>query len=134
MSPNIWEQIVRFSVVGGVGFVIDGTLLWLMIWLDMNPYLARALSFPAAVVVTWTLNRNWTFRTSRHSSNKGQLRRYFAVQMIGALSNYLVYSVFIGLFGLAGTTLFWGFALGSFVGAFINFCGARLIAFRAHET
>ncbi len=134
MSSNLWGQILRFGVVGGVGFVIDGALLWLLIWADVNPYLARAMSFPVAVVVTWVLNRNWTFRASRCASNKGQFRRYFAVQVTGALSNYLVYSVFITLFTMTGATLFWGFALGSFVGAFINFLGARLIAFRARGT
>jgi putative flippase GtrA len=134
MSSKLWGQILRFSVVGGVGFVIDGTLLWLLISGDVNPYLARALSFPIAVVATWILNRNWTFRASRDASNKGQFRRYFAVQVTGALSNYAVYSAFITLFGITGTTVFWGFALGSFVGAFINFCGSRYIAFRAGQS
>ena len=134
MQPNIWAQIMRFSVVGGIGFAVDGSLLWGLLSLDFNPYFARALSFPLAVVVTWVLNRNWTFRATRDASKKGQFRRYFGVQIGGTLSNYLVYSAFIALLGTTASMIFWGFALGSFVGAFINFFGARLIAFRGGRT
>ncbi|MGJ8622955.1 MAG: GtrA family protein [Yoonia sp.] len=130
MSSSLLGQIMRFGAVGGVGFVVDGGLLWLLVSLDVNPYVARALSFPVAVVATWALNRNWTFRAHRDSSRKGQFRRYFAVQVVGSLSNYVIYSIFITLFGTAGLMVFWGFALGSFVGSIINFVGARVIAFR----
>jgi putative flippase GtrA len=131
MRSDFMAQILRFGAVGGVGFVVDGGLLWLLIGLDFNPYLARALSFPVAVVVTWALNRNWTFRATRDASRKGQFRRYFGVQIIGSLTNYLIYSAVIGFFGTASLTIFAGFALGSFVGSLLNFFGARHVAFRA---
>ncbi len=130
MRSDLLGQILRFGAVGGVGFVVDGGLLWLFISLDLNPYVARALSFPIAVLVTWVLNRNWTFRATRDSSRKGQFRRYFGVQTVGTLSNYAIYSLVIGAFGTAGPTVFWAFAVGSFIGSFINFCGARYLAFR----
>ncbi|WP_342069204.1 GtrA family protein [Yoonia algicola] len=131
MRSELIVQMLRFGAVGGVGFVVDGGLLWLLISLDFNPYLARALSFPVAVVVTWALNRNWTFRATRDASKEGQFRRYFGVQLIGSMANYLTYSAIIGLFGTASLTIFLGFSLGSFFGALMNFFGARHVAFRA---
>jgi putative flippase GtrA len=122
---------MRFGAVGAAGFVVDGGLLWLLISLDFDPYLARALSFPIAVIVTWALNRNWTFRETRDISRKGQFRRYFGVQTVGTLTNYAIYSAVIGLFGAAASTIFVAFALGSLIGSFINFFGARKVAFRA---
>ncbi|HEV8037087.1 GtrA family protein [Yoonia sp.] len=130
MRSELIAQVLRFGAVGGVGFVVDGGLLWLLIGLEYNPYLARALSFPVAVIVTWALNRNWTFRATRDASRKGQFRRYFGVQIMGSLTNYLVYSAVIGVFGTASLTIFAGFALGSFVGSLLNFIGARHVAFR----
>jgi len=130
MASGLIGQILRFGAVGGVGFVVDGSLLALLIRAGFDPYLARALSFPVAVVVTWALNRNWTFRESRDASSKGQFRRYFAVQVVGTLTNYAVYSIFITAFGTAPAMIFWGFALGSAVGSALNFAGARYIAFR----
>lgn len=131
MRTGILAQVMRFGIVGAVGFAVDGGLLWLLVSLDFNPYLARALSFPIAVIVTWALNRNWTFRETRDISRQGQLRRYFGVQTFGTLTNYAIYSAVIGLFGAAGMTIFVAFALGSFIGSFINFFGARKLAFRA---
>lgn len=131
MRSELFAQMMRFGAVGGVGFVVDGGLLWLLLGLDFNPYMARALSFPVAVVATWLLNRNWTFRATRDASREGQFRRYFGVQVVGSLTNYLVYSAIIGIFGTASMTIFLAFALGSFIGSFLNFFGARLLAFRA---
>lgn len=130
MRPELLTQILRFGAVGAVGFVIDGGLLWLFLSLDMSAYLARALSFPAAVVVTWMLNRNWTFAATNHASKKGQFRRYLGVQIAGNVTNYAVYSLVISLFGTQSTTVFVAFVLGSFIGSCLNFTGARLLAFR----
>ncbi len=124
-------QIMRFGAVGGVGFVVDGGLLWLLISLDFNPFLARAFSFPLAVLATWLLNRNWTFRATRYANGKAQFRLYFTVQVVGSLTNYFVYSIIISTFGSETMTVFWGFVAGSAVGSVLNFCGARFVAFRA---
>lgn len=131
MASPLVQQILRFGVVGAVGFVIDGGMLWLLVASDVNPYLARALSFPTAVLVTWLLNRSWTFSDANEASKKGQLRRYFSVQFAGTIANYMIYSIFISIFGTAGIVIFWGFALGSMGGAVTNFLGARIFVFRA---
>lgn len=129
LRSELLTQILRFGAVGAVGFVVDGGLLWLFLSLDMSPYLARALSFPMAVIVTWALNRNWTFRTLRERK-KGQFLRYFGVQVAGNLTNYMIYSLIITIVGADSTTVFAAFVVGSFVGSCCNFLGARFFAFR----
>ncbi|MCA1775670.1 MAG: GtrA family protein [Loktanella sp.] len=129
----MWAQLVRFACVGGIGFVVDGGLLWLLTAQSVNPYLARAISFPVAVVVTWLLNRAWSFRLARLSSRRGQFRRYFSVQVLGSLTNYAVYALWIASLGTAQVTVLTGFALGSAIGSILNFIGARYYAFRAHR-
>lgn len=130
MRSELVTQVLRFGAVGVIGFLVDGGLLWLLLSLDVSPYLARALSFPVAVVVTWALNRNWTFRDTRHAHPKGQFQRYFGVQVIGALTNYGCYSLIIWIFGMASKTVFLAFVVGSALAAILNFCGARYLAFR----
>lgn len=129
LRSELLTQILRFGAVGAVGFIVDGGLLWLFLSFDLSPYVARALSFPVAVVVTWALNRNWTFRATRRR-NKGQFRRYFGVQVAGNLTNYAIYSLIITVFGTASATVFVAFVVGSFIGSCLNFLGARFIAFR----
>ncbi|WP_106746552.1 GtrA family protein [Yoonia maritima] len=124
------RQIVRFGMVGGVGFIIDGGMLWLLLACGFNPYIARAFSFPVAIVATWALNRIWTFTTADRSRKLRQFNRYLTVQLIGATANFSVYTLVVHRFSGAGATILLGLLLGSFVGMFINFWGAREIAFR----
>ena len=130
MATNLWSQILRFGAVGGVGFVVDGGLLWSFLSLDLSPYLARALSFPAAVLVTWALNRRWTFAPNGARTRRSELRRYFSVQIVGNLTNYAIYSAIVALFGGTSGVVFAAFCIGSFVGSSLNFIGARFYAFR----
>ena len=129
MSDRLSLQIIRFLAVGSVGFVVDGGLLWLLTANGTDAYLARAISFPVAVVATWALNRNWTFRARKAGSRKRQFGRYFAVQMVGSLTNYAVYAAWIALLGTAQITILVGFAIGSAIGSILNFIGARHFAF-----
>ena len=130
LRSELLTQILRFGAVGAVGFIVDGGLLWLFLSFDLSPYMARALSFPVAVVATWALNRNWTFADKNHGSRNGQFRRYFGVQVVGNLTNYAIYSAVISLFGTDSATVFLAFVMGSFTGSCLNFLGARFIAFR----
>lgn len=90
------RRFSRFVVVGGIGFVVDASLLWLFaIRLDLGPFAGRGLSFAAAVTATWILNRRYTFR-DRGSDRRGrEAARYLAAQLVGNGINLLVYSAVV---------------------------------------
>ena len=130
MASSLTQQVWRFGAVGAVGFAVDGGLLWALTANGIDPYLARAISFPVAVVVTWALNRSWTFRCASQTQSKTrQFGRYFALQLIGSLSNYVIYAVWISVFGTAPAMILTGFVIGSAIGAIVNFFGVRRFAF-----
>ena len=133
MQSSLVRQIMRFGVVGTIGFVVDGGMLWVLLSAGLNPYAARALSFPIAVVVTWALNRIWTFSSADKTGKRQQFNRYLAVQLVGAGANYCVYSSIIRAFGHAGQVVFAALVVGSLVGMFLNFWGARRLAFRGAD-
>ncbi|HVJ28948.1 MAG TPA: GtrA family protein [Gammaproteobacteria bacterium] len=85
-----------FVVVGSLGFIIDATVLSLLVhvW-DWHPYAARALSFPPAVTVTWFCNRRWVF--SRTPDPAREYGAYFSVQAVGAGINFGVYALLLAL-------------------------------------
>jgi putative flippase GtrA len=122
------DQVARFVVVGTVGFVIDGGLLYLLVRSGVDPYLARAFSFPPAVTVTWYLNRVWTF-AARQGAARRQYARYLAVQLVGALSNYGVYAAILSLGHRSAEGALAALAAGSIAGLVINFAGARALVF-----
>ena len=120
----------RFLAVGGTGFLIDATILFLLIrMVELGPSSSRVSSFSIAVLSTWFLNRVWTFEAERSSKPLAELLRYVAVQLTGGAVNLLLYVMAT----LAVADPFLGPALGlvagSAEGATADYCGARFIAF-----
>lgn len=86
------SRFLRFAIAGGVGFLADAAMLWLLLLgTPIGPFAARLLSIAFAMGVTWVLNRNMTFApSSRGALAEGA--RYGGVGIVGAILNYVVYS------------------------------------------
>lgn len=124
------RRIVSFGSVGVAGLVVDAAVLAFSIgWL--GPWWGRAVSFVAAVLTTWLLNRRYTFRDrpSRYRL-RSELPRYFAAMGVGGSVNYAVYAGVLALFGSAGLVPFAALALGSVAGMAINLTLAHYAVFR----
>jgi putative flippase GtrA len=84
------RRILRFGVVGSLGFAVDAGLLTVLQRLSVDIYIARSLSFAAAISVTFMLNRTYTFKTSALTST-GQVAGYGAAQLFGAMTNFAIF-------------------------------------------
>ena len=88
-------RILRFVVVGGIGFVADAAMLALLLAATpLGPFVARLISIGFGLTVTWLCNRTLTFRPS----SRGMLRegaRYGGVGITTSIVNYLVYGVLL---------------------------------------
>ena len=88
-------RILRFVVVGGIGFVADAAMLALLLAATpLGPFVARLISIGFGLMVTWLCNRTLTFRPS----SRGMLRegaRYGGVGITTSIVNYLVYGVLL---------------------------------------
>ncbi|MEO0487325.1 MAG: GtrA family protein [Pseudomonadota bacterium] len=121
---------MRFTVVGTVGFVVDGGLLWALMQSGWAPVAARAVSFPVAVVVTWALHRVWTFSNADKAKPRRQLGLYVALQCLGALSNLAVFLLVLAAVPPTALNTFAAFALGSGVGLLVNYAGSKWLVFK----
>ena len=91
------RQFASFTTVGIVGFVVDASILSALVHIGEWPhYAARALSFAAAVSVTWYMNRRWVF--SRTNDATREYGAYLAVQAAGAAINLGTYATVIFLY------------------------------------
>ena len=122
------KRLFFYLLVGGTGFLVDAALLTLLVTLGgTNPYLARCLSFPPAVLVTWALNRQLVFishaRTTKTRS--AEYGRYFTVQTLGALINLLIYMACLKLWPALKPYPVIALAAGSAVALVFNYLGAR---------
>ncbi|MBP8001501.1 MAG: GtrA family protein [Chloroflexi bacterium] len=82
------ERFLKFAVVGTIGFIIDFGLLTLFKEVfGLHTAVANTLSFCAAVVSNFTLNRYWTYPDSRSKKLSSQLTQFLLVSIIGLLIN-----------------------------------------------
>ncbi len=81
--------------VGAAGFVIDtGTLSLMHYGGGIDPFIARAVSTPLAMLATWRLNRALTFGASP-ARQVTEGARYLTIAGVAALLNYAIYSALL---------------------------------------
>ena len=60
------KGFAAFTVVGGIGFIVDASILATLVHIyDWGDYTARLISFAVAVSVTWYLNRSYVFSDAK---------------------------------------------------------------------
>gem|GEM_PF-776283 len=121
------RKFIGFASVGTVGFGVDAGILYVLLPY-LGPYLARLCSFFGAVLVTWRLNRLFTFK-SQHDG-WSEFKRYFASQSVGAGLNYAVYALAIFTSGWMEKFPLVALGLGSIAGLGINFILAKKYVFK----
>jgi putative flippase GtrA len=123
-------QLLRFSVVGAVGFCVDALVLYaLLSFVISDPYLARIPSFLCAATTTWLLNRNWTFSTSAHGRRLNQWGVYTLAMLSGAATNYACYVLVVLALPAVALSPLLGLVVGSLAGLSLNYTLARNLIF-----
>ncbi|WP_169711819.1 GtrA family protein [Henriciella litoralis] len=127
ISSHQAQRIFRFGIVGGVGFVVDAAIVTALIHSGLDPFSSRAISMGAATLVTWRLNRSFTFKPSQ-SSQASEGVRYAFVAGCAALANYLVYAALVmsSIHMIPAVAV----AVASAVSMWISYFGYGHIAFR----
>lgn len=89
-------QFSKFIVVG-IGNTLVSVVAYALLLLVGCPYLlAVVLAYAAALLLGYTLNRRWTFEAGDFA--RGELARYFTVQLLGLLINVaVVYALVQGM-------------------------------------
>ncbi len=124
------KRFIKFAIVGGIGFVIDTSTLYALVFLfglsdDRERTLAKAISFMLAVTSNFIWNRRWTYPESRSKPLGKQMAQFFVLNLLGLGINLIVFtfvdSLLVPIMDLklaiagaqvaaVGVALFWNFA------------------------
>ena len=124
-SPNgllfFMKKIFSFGAVGVVGFFIDSCIFFIAN--HFLPYwLSRLISFIFAVLTTWILNRNITFKIKNDKVNLfREFMKYLSSMIIGGTINYLSFIILLKNIDLFRSNPLYGIALGSILGMLANY-------------
>jgi putative flippase GtrA len=81
------HELLKFAVVGGTTFVID-TAIFLVLKstvLEAKPVTAKVIGTTVATVVSYVLNREWSFRTRGGRANHHEAMLFFLISAIGVV-------------------------------------------------
>ena len=120
-----WEQLVKFCVVGGTGYVVNLAVYALLVsGFDVHYIPAAICSFLVAVTNNYTWNRLWTFRAQRgHVAYQGM--RFLVVSTLALGANLLVLHLLV----TAGLGKILAQAIAIVLVTPINFVGNKLWSF-----
>ena len=128
MLSRFNHSFLRYTAVGGIGFLVDGGLLYLLTAMGMGEFVARIVSIILALFVTWWIHRRFTFHVEAPPS-LAEVARYYASNAMGAAVNYGVYCALI----LYVTDKIWmALITASVVALAVNYAGARVVVFGYH--
>lgn len=86
------QSFLRFFVAGLIGFSIDAGILNIGKYVfDLHPIVARIPAFCVAIVVTYFINRHFTFQASDVPHNQS-FPRYISANILLQGTNFAIYS------------------------------------------
>ena len=128
--PANWLQLVRFALVGGVGFVINLLVYTAFVHgAGVDYHVASVLAWLVAVLNNFVLNRYWTF-DARDGRAHFQALRFFVVSLAALGVNQLLLTVFVESAGIDKVLAQALAVVGSMP---LNFLGNKLWSFRTES-
>ena len=122
-----WGRFLSFAVAGGSGFVVDMTVLYVLLnFTPMGPFGARVFSIACAMTTNFLMNRTFTFGASGRSILE-EGTRYSSIGLIGAGLNYLIYVALLLL--IPGFSPFWATFIAVVVVAVFSYIGYSRFVF-----
>ncbi len=128
--PANWLQLVRFGLVGGVGFVVNLIVYTLFVHaVGVDYRAASVIAWLVAVANNFVLNRHWTF-DARGGRARFQAMRFLVVSLVAEAFSLLLLTLFVEGAGVAKVPAQALAVAGSMP---LNFLGNKLWSFRARR-
>jgi putative flippase GtrA len=125
--PANWLQLVRFGLVGGIGFVINLAVYTLCVHgFGIDYHVAAVIAWVVAVANNFVMNRHWTFDASGGRA-RFQAVRFVAVSLVALGFSLLLLVVFVEDAGMPKVA---AQALAVAASMPLNFLGNKLWSFR----
>jgi putative flippase GtrA len=79
------RELLKFAIVGGTTFVIDNGIWYLLklTVLEEKPVTAKIIAIIVATIVSYVLNREWSFRTRGGRERAHEAALFFLISGVG---------------------------------------------------
>ncbi|MEE2032463.1 GtrA family protein [Rhodococcus chondri] len=85
------RELVKFAIVGGTTFIIDSTIFYTLklTVLDEKPVTAKVIAGVIAVICSYILNREWSFKNRGGRERAHEAFLFFFVSGIGVVLSFI---------------------------------------------
>ena len=92
-TEDLYIQIVKFIIVGGIATIIDWSVYYVLYnFLNINPLIANILSFTVSVVYNYIASVRWIFNVNENNSKQKMFIVFIVFSVIGLiLTELLIY-------------------------------------------
>ena len=127
---EVLPRPIRFIIVGCTGLTIDLVLFTAIVAFAHHPLVVRLVTLTIATIVTWRLNRAFTFTRSARPQHDEAIR-YAIVTLLAQGASYAVFAALV--LTISAPLPQAAVMAGAVVGAFVSYNGHRLLSFAPHR-
>ena len=93
---NIFVQIFKFGIVGGIATIIDWIVYYVLInFVSIDPLIANVFSFSISVIYNYWASVKWVFNINNNKSKKLMFIEFIVFSLIGLLLTEILLFIFI---------------------------------------
>lgn len=102
MNNRLLKQIERFCVVGGVAFLIDAGVLYILReWFSVYYLIANTISFTVSTIYNFLASTQWVFEaTEEKKKNKTYTILFVLFSVVGLGLNQMCMYLFVSKIGI----------------------------------
>ncbi|MGO4614478.1 GtrA family protein [Nocardia sp. 2YAB30] len=84
------RELIKFAIVGATTFVIDSGIFYMLKWtvLAEKPVTAKIISGVIAVIASYILNREWSFKNRGGRERHHEAALFFGVSGVGVVLSF----------------------------------------------
>lgn len=93
----LFKQIIKFGLVGGIAFLIDTLIFWILIKINVNHLVAQVISFSISLIFNYLLSTKWVFNAKKQTPKEVAL--FVLLSIIGLAINEVILFIMIDKIG-----------------------------------
>ena len=101
MNKDLFNKIIRFSIVGGIATLIDFIFLYIFKeFLNMDVIIADTLSFIISVTYNYIASIVWVFDINKEKNKKIQFILFILFSIFGLVLNNIILYILTDIFNM----------------------------------
>ena len=101
MNKDLFNKIIRFSIVGGIATLIDFIFLYIFKeFLNMDVIIANTLSFIISVTYNYIASIVWVFDINKEKNKKIQFILFILFSIFGLVLNNIILYILTDMFNM----------------------------------